>query len=179
MDLLPAKSSSVLRLREWWSKNWMLALISAQVLLWLYSYENMVKVKATALFGCQEQHLFQSFSVEFPPLAARAVWLYGSCDWFNCLSVFHGCPGRPSSCWETFVTCSAASVNMHEGNRRDLLLRCCFYCNVIRIFSFGLCSLCHILGQDNNGILRIDSTRIDNVFCIYPVFCCFALFCCV
>lgn len=39
----------------------------------LYSYENMVEVKGAALFYCQEQHLFQSFSVAFPPLAAGTV----------------------------------------------------------------------------------------------------------
>lgn len=39
----------------------------------LYSYKNMVEVKGTALFHCQEQHLFQSFSVEFLPLAAGTM----------------------------------------------------------------------------------------------------------
>lgn len=103
----------------------------------LYSYKNMVEVKATALFGCQERHLFQSFSVEFPPLAARAVVcmdpVTGLIAWVSSMAV----RGDHPSCWETFVTCSATSVNMHE----ILLLRCCFCCNVIRIFSFGLCSL--------------------------------------
>lgn len=39
----------------------------------LYSYKNMVEIKGAALFYCQEQHLFQSFTVEFPPLAAGTV----------------------------------------------------------------------------------------------------------
>jgi len=39
----------------------------------LYSYKNMVDVKGAALFLCQEQHLFQSFSVAFMPLAAGTV----------------------------------------------------------------------------------------------------------
>ncbi len=88
----------------------------------LYSYKNIVEVKATALFGCQERHLFQSFSVEFPPLAARAVVCMdpatGLIAWVSSTAV----RGDHPSCWETFVTCSAASVNMHERNPEMLLL---------------------------------------------------------
>lgn len=51
--------------------------------------------------------------------------------------------GDRPSCWETFFTSLAASVNMHEGNRGDIAseLLLLLYCNVIRIFSFGLYSL--------------------------------------
>ncbi len=148
----------------------------------LYSYENMVKVKATALFGCQEQHLFQSFSVEFPPLAARAVVCMdpatGLIAWVSSTAV----RGDHPSCWETFVTCSAASVNMHEGNRGDiasemLLLRCCFYCNVIRIFSFGLCSLLSYVRQQWHSENRFNQNWQCFLYLSCVLLFCFVLLC--